>query len=1494
MVWCRRQSMIICHTSEDNTEAEAAQLHHPFMERACLLLDGEVEKLKLSFKVTLESQGETIKLFTPEDHLLRGLFCTKFQVPPPSTGSSEVATVRFQAQGDVDIMETKNVVIQRIDDAVVVQTDKATYKPGETVRFRIVTLDENFLCMKIKYYVVELKDPNNNRIAQWKDIDAKMCIADLSFNLTSDPMLGVYTISVENSQTLQTFIVEEQVLPRYEVTIEEPSKLFATQSTFPLKVCARYTYGKGVQGTVNVRLCRGTIYWFYWDRMPCTTVKGETDATGCLTTKVNATLLELSEVTMNFYTVEVSADFIEKATDIPFTVKKSVSVSVDSVAITYEEMGTYYRRGQPFRIIMLVKDQNGSPLPFESVILNIYYGDNGFMKKDGLTGNDGRVTFTLETSQWSETVYIRPNIKDVDLSQTEVLPFYTEANSFLRFEPIREVIPCEGKVEVRVEYSLDQQDLSKGTKSVALYYVVIGKGGILVHGVKSINLVALQGHLSIGIHFQPKFGTAPKMLGFLILQNGTVVADRINFKMGMCFPNQASLKFARQTASPKSQISLHLFSSVGSMCALRAVDKSVQINQESNELTPEKSQFADVFSLFKEIGVKILTNTQIAKPPVTEPCPLEMPFALPDKALPFQMLPSLTVSGSQNEVRKYFPDTWLWSLHKINGSHTTISVTVPDTITQFNARTFCIGDSGFGLSSEVSLTVFKPFFVDLLLPYSIVQGETLLLKALVFNYLKQCLKVHVNLLNSTDFSIQDCEDCLHTGCICADESEIFTWYIKANKIGSVPLTVKAEAINSVDSCRGHKVYVPPSGKLDILEKQLLVKPRGITKELTQNQFLCLNDSGETVKNLFPLTVPSSLVVGSESAYVAVMGDVLGSALQNLDGLIKMPYGCGEQNMLTMAPIVYVMDYLKATGQLSSSQSTQALLYLQSGYQRELNYKHIDGSYSAFGESDGEGSTWLTAFVMKCFYQAKNYIFIDDLVLNRAVMWLASRQKPDGCFTSSGRLFHTTMKGGVEDDLSLSTYITAALLERGTPGTVKCWLVSIERQLANSATGKARSKKRHLEPARPIFADDNENCEAFGGRYFADEGELLQGFDFSEDSRGDLDSCPGSPSDEDQWPPDDTEQLFSAVLETLHIVSPKAVKKKQGDLEWEKPNRLPSVTRGMDRRAIGRRREIEDIQQKSSALETKVATLDDSRADHETRLANLERLQEVHQQQMNEIWLQVDDHENRNRRNNLKIRGIPESVRSEALRSSATELFNSLLERPLGSELVIDRIHRTQQDPILNSSLSCIRASASSSSNPYTLALMAYTFALANDVKTKQMLLNKLYPLAASSDVDLYWPYTLQSSSSNDLSASVELTAYVLLALVTGSSPSKDDIQKASHIVTWLSKQQNPYGGFQSTQDTVVAIQALAKYTRVTFNPKASLSAMLFANEVYLKTFTVDQTNRLLLQKEPLPNIPGNYSMTVTGSGCVYIQVTYFVFIFIPVNLSKHSAEGAPD
>ena len=57
---------------------------------------------------------------------------------------------------------------------------------------------------------------------------------------------------------------------------------------------------------------------------------------------------------------------------------------------------------------------------------------------------------------------------------------------------------------------------------------------------------------------------------------------------------------------------------------------------------------------------------------------------------------------------------------------------------------------------------------------------------------------------------------------------------------------------------------------------------------------------------------------------------MGPSLNNIDNLLKMPYGCGEQNMLNFAPNIFIMQYLKATGQLTSEIEEKAVGYTLQG------------------------------------------------------------------------------------------------------------------------------------------------------------------------------------------------------------------------------------------------------------------------------------------------------------------------------------------------------------------------------------------------------------------------------------------------------------------------------------------------------------------------------------------------------------------------------------
>jgi hypothetical protein len=181
---------------------------------------------------------------------------------------------------------------------------------------------------------------------------------------------------------------------------------------------------------------------------------------------------------------------------------------------------------------------------------------------------------------------------------------------------------------------------------------------------------------------------------------------------------------------------------------------------------------------------------------------------------------------------------------------------------------------------------------------------------------------------------------------------------------------------------------------------------------------------------------------------------MGSVLSNLDNLVRQPTGCGEQNMVKFAPIISVSRYLLKTYQMSPKLNDQTKEYLLTGYQRQLTYRHKDGSFSAFGplHTAESGGTWLTAFVLRSFADTKqlNHIKIDENDLTLSFDMLMSTQaEEEGSFRQVGApLFSKALAGGLDDKkAALSAYVLVSLLK-----TIKA--VNLQKNKYESKVSKA--------------------------------------------------------------------------------------------------------------------------------------------------------------------------------------------------------------------------------------------------------------------------------------------------------------------------------------------------------------------------------------------------------------------------------------------------------
>ncbi|KFW85612.1 Alpha-2-macroglobulin-like 1, partial [Phalacrocorax carbo] len=554
----------------------------------------------------------------------------------------------------------------------------------------------------------------------------------------------------------------------------------------------------------------------------------------------------------------------------------------------------------------------------------------------------------------------------------------------------------------------------------------------------------LKGSFSIPLTFSWIYAPAPRLVVYVIFPNGKIIADSAVFSVSMCFRNKVELGFSTPETLPDSEVGLHLLAAPGSTCAVWAVDQRVLLLKPGKELSSSliyglfpsiynsryphqvseddhscgftNSDEPDVFTAFRvkmvdlvgfwcinsffflqEMGLKIMSNTNIRKPrvcPTTPSTTMLQKTAIGSLLFPAEHLTMSTyqptmfslVSSAEEKVHKHFPKTWIWNLYSVGPSGSkNVTVTVPNTITEWKAGMFCTGRNGFGLAPISSLLVFKPFFVELTLPSSVIHGETFILKATVFNYLQRCMKIQVTLEEFTHLQLKPCKGCVYSSCLCADESKTFQWSITAEQLGPMNITISTEAVVTEELCGEEIPFVPNQGQKDTITKILLVRPEGVLVEKAHSSILCPK-KGNPAQESVSLMLPLNVVEGSVRATISVTGDLMGTALQNLDHLVQMPHGCGEQNMVLFAPIVYVLQYLEKTRQLTPEIKERATGVLRNGntrvlsffpgYQIQLQYQHPDGSYSEFGTKDEYGNTWLTAFVVKCFVQAKPYIFLD--------------------------------------------------------------------------------------------------------------------------------------------------------------------------------------------------------------------------------------------------------------------------------------------------------------------------------------------------------------------------------------------------------------------------------------------------------------------------------------------------------------------------------------
>ncbi|XP_067306533.1 complement C4 [Pseudorasbora parva] len=166
--------------------------------------------------------------------------------------------------------------------------------------------------------------------------------------------------------------------------------------------------------------------------------------------------------------------------------------------------------------------------------------------------------------------------------------------------------------------------------------------------------------------------------------------------------------------------------------------------------------------------------------------------------------------------------------------------------------------------------------------------------------------------------------------------------------------------------------------------------------------------------------------------------------------------------------------------------------------------------------------------------------------------------------------------------------------------------------------------------------------------------------------------------------------------------------------------------------------------------------------------------------------------------------------------------------------------------------------------PYSLAITAYALALHDPQSAEaRRVQRKLKDIANCDNTKCFWNANggRGESAGKADAGSVETTAYALLSML-----SMRDMQTAKLAANWLTEQRKYGGGFRSTQDTVVAIEALTKYSMQNNDiENLNLKVVMCLQNGTKQDLHLTKNNALTAEAVKVRNA-GKFALNVQGTG----------------------------
>ncbi|XP_037812901.1 alpha-2-macroglobulin-like isoform X4 [Lucilia sericata] len=863
----------------------------------------------------------------------------------------------------------------------------------------------------------------------------------------------------DDTKTEKKFDVDKYVLPKFSVDIETVKDI-SYEDTLKITVRSKYTYGKPVKGqaTIAIDAQNGQLK---------TEKTIEVDGKGHVEFDL---VKDLGLIKPNFnggygyysYTppINIFAVMTEEYTGTTQNKTASVNLHRSRYNIEVPQNVYDYDPNKTFELKAFVKNLDGSPVQNGKHMAKLSIGKDSHFYNEKNDAVEYVYTSELDKNGMALFKVTIPkadyyyNVRLMYADQTKYLSGLLGKNKDTKENKDKDGEEDVGPLKLvkkTEKFQLDQDVVVdvKSNKNIPYYvYAIVARGNI----IKQEHVKVPENSKSHEIKFKPTFEMVPEShLYVYFVLDGDLKFEEMTLNFHKEFQNKIEITAPKQV-KPGEEVKLNIKTDPESFVGLLGVDQSVLLLKSGNDLDSERiindlNSYATSTPYIKGYGTYpgrssgLITQTNANYPysqddfyypfeygfyssgPKPEGVIITTPFPVIYTTLLTSITETLTPTDQNSpKIRSNFADIWFYQgLNNTDKNGlATLTKNIPDTITSWVVTGFSLNDkTGFGMvANPTNIEVFQPFFLSTNLPYSVKRGEVISIPVVVFNYMDKALDAEVTMENTDDeydftevsneieeLVLED-KQRVKRVTVPSNSGKSLSFMIRPNKVGEITLKIKA--------------ITPLAG--DAIHQKLKVEPEGVTQY--ENQAIFITASKEPFKETLKTAIPKEAVLDSEYLEFSVVGDILGPTIKNIDKLVRKPYGCGEQNMVNFVPNILVLHYLDAIKREMPTVVEKAKNYMEVGYQRELNYKHKNGAYSAFGEGSSEPNSWLTAYVARSFIQAKKYITIDSNVIDEALQYVVSNQLENGQFKQTGRLFHPAH----QNDVGFTAFALLAFLE----------------------------------------------------------------------------------------------------------------------------------------------------------------------------------------------------------------------------------------------------------------------------------------------------------------------------------------------------------------------------------------------------------------------------------------------------------------------------------